>query len=174
MPRAREHAAALSTGEGEGRRSRGTIYQQARRQGQSSSADVRSFSFFLSLSSFRARLGHGTLELNPAASSGYRTFAPCDSCTHCIPRESLPLTLTVRPDNDPDEISFALKERGVRERKRDLLRRERLRTNEITPLCCRRQTPEFKRENEFLIRHGRSSDTMKYWIYAYETLSTSN
>lgn len=104
-------------------------------------------------------VGHGTLELNPADSSGYRTFAPYDSYTHNVPCESHCLLLTARPDNDPDEISFALKERRAEARGRNSRPGKRLRANEITPLCCRRQSPELERENEFLIRHGRSSNT---------------
>lgn len=106
------------------------------------------------------RVGHrpnrfarmGTLALNSIASYGHRAFT-----LHVRVRGVFPLLLANRlslacPDNNPDEISFALRETAGK----------RLWANEITPLLppsTKLDLCELKRENDFLIRHGRSSDT---------------
>ncbi|TGZ56162.1 Uncharacterized protein DBV15_01702, partial [Temnothorax longispinosus] len=107
------------------------------------------------------RLGHRpdrfarrvwTLALNSAASSGHRTY---DQTRGFIAFFSLLLAnhlSLVRRDNNPDEISFAPGKTAEK----------RLWVNEITPLLpssTKLDLCELKRENDFLIRHGRSSDT---------------
>ncbi|EGI63698.1 hypothetical protein G5I_07935 [Acromyrmex echinatior] len=62
--------------------------------------------------------------INPATSPGHRTFAPFARVCSIFPLPLVNHLSLGRPDNNPDEISFALRENAAK----------KLRTNEITLL----------------------------------------
>lgn len=110
--------------------SRGTIYQWAWRQGPSSSRQTCT-----------------AVDASVKFHSLVRMWNPY------VRRFSSPPHLSLaRPDNNPDEISFALRKTA-----------KRLWTKwDYSPFAAvstKLDLCEFKRENDFLIRHGRSSDT---------------